>query len=507
MFSIEVDWRDGTRTTLDNATAGRLYEIRQAATRPIPAKPSAPTTLFTDASVQLGHRHTATYRDDFELQSALPRSLNHDGPALATADVDGDGDTDLLVTDTNDPQLTILLNDGTGNFKRSANSLPTGGIGLVPFTDGPSQMLLHLSVPPVVYKIESGQLRLAKRLAFDSTPGSAAAFDAEGDGDTDLFIGGGTALGQFPVAAESVLFINNGSDFTPKPFSGLGLVRSVEAGDMDGDGDTDLVLAREWNSIALLQNNAGKFTEAGQALGLGAFKGLWHDAKLTDVNGDGTLDIVASNIGLNTPYTFYGSPVRLLYGDADADGINELAEIFVDRAQNSWRPVRNLEVFASTFPQVRGTYTRNRAFATATVPRILGPTISDMKSVEMNSLATGIFLNVNGKFTFKPLPDPAQLSPAFAICVADFDGDGAVDLFLSQNDFGVPPRYSRYDSGRGLLLTGDGKGGFQPKKGQQSGITIYGEQRGAVVADFNGDKKPDLAVTQRDAETKLYLKR
>ena len=256
-----------------------------------------------------------------------------------------------------------------------------------------------------------------------------------------------------------------------------------------------------------MQNDDGKLKETGQALGLGAHRGLWHDAQLSDVNGDGTLDIVASNMGLNTPYKFYGSPVRLLYGDADADGINELAEIFVDRAQNSWRPVRKLEVFANTFPQVRGTHTRNRAFSTATMPRILGPTISDMKAVEFNSLASGVFLNAGGKFTFKPLPDEAQLSPAFDICVADFDGDGVSDLFLAQNDFGVPARYSRYDSGRGLLLTGDGKGGFQPQKGQQSGITIYGEQRGAVVADFNGDKKPDLAVTQRDAETKLYLKR
>ena len=95
----------------------------------------------------------------------------------------------------------MLLNDGAGNFKRSANSLPSGGTGLIPFTDGQAQMLLHLSEPPAVYTIENGQLRLAKRLAFDGTPGSAAAFDAEGDGDTDLFIGGGTALGQFPAAA------------------------------------------------------------------------------------------------------------------------------------------------------------------------------------------------------------------------------------------------------------------------------------------------------------------
>ena len=506
-FRVEVDWRDGTRTTLDNATEGRLYEIKQTGTQPIPPRPSASATLFVDVSGQLNHKHTATYRNDFDLQPALPGSLNHTGPFAAALDADADGDIDLLVTDNNDSQLTLLLNYGQGQFERSPNSLPTGGAGLLPFTDGQTQMLLHLSEPPAVYFVENGALRLAKRLAFEGTPSAAAAFDAEGDGDTDLFIGGGTALGQFPVAAASVLFINSGGNYVVQPFSGFGLVQSVAAGDIDGDGDTDLVLARKWNSIELLLNQAGKFVPVGQALGLGTRKGLWHDARLADVNGDGSLDIVASNLGLNTPYSFFRKPVRLLYGDADADGINELAEIYIDTTKNSWRPIRKLGVFTETFPHVRGTYSRNQIFAAASVPGILGPSISDMKSVEINALESGAFLNKGGKFTFNPLPDEAQLAPAFGICVEDFDGDGAVDLFLAQNDFGVAPRYSRYDSGRGLLLTGDGKGGFHPQKGQQSGITIYGEQRSAVVADFNGDKKPDLVVTQRDAETKLYLQR
>ena len=200
-------------------------------------------------------------------------------------------------------------------------------------------------------------------------------------------------------------------------------------------------------------------------------------------------------------------PIKLLYGDTDADDIFEIAEIFLDPLKNNWKPIRKLEIFSRTFPQVRGTYTRNQLFANSNVARILGPAISEMKSMEFNTRASGVFLNNGTKFTFVPLPFEAQLAPAFGICAKDFNGDSSIDLFIAQNDFSIPTRYSRYDSGRGLLLTGDGKGNFNPLNSKQSGIMIYGEQRGIVASDFNGDKKLDLVVSQRDAITKLYLQK
>jgi len=88
--------------------------------------------------------------------------------------------------------------------------------------------------------------------------------------------------------------------------------------------------------------------------------------------------------------------------------------------------------------------------------------------------------------------------------VADFDGDGHEDVFLSQNFFGTRTDTSRYDAGRGLLLRGDGRGGFDAVTGHQSGLLIYGEQRGAAAGDYDGDGRTDLVVTQVGAETKLY---
>ena len=88
--------------------------------------------------------------------------------------------------------------------------------------------------------------------------------------------------------------------------------------------------------------------------------------------------------------------------------------------------------------------------------------------------------------------------------MGDLDGDGNEDLFLSQNFFAVRPEDDRLDAGRGLWLRGNGAGKFRPSSGQESGLKIYGEQRGAALCDYDEDGRVDLVVTQNGAETKLY---
>jgi hypothetical protein len=124
--------------------------------------------------------------------------------------------------------------------------------------------------------------------------------------------------------------------------------------------------------------------------------------------------------------------------------------------------------------------------------------------LQANWLESTVFLNRGSHFEPVVLPFEAQLAPAFAVCVGDLDGDGFEDIFLSQNFFDVPSETSRYDAGRGLWLRGDGHGQFQAVSGTESGLLIYGEQRGAALSDYDQDGRPDLVVTQNGAATKLF---
>ena len=115
-----------------------------------------------------------------------------------------------------------------------------------------------------------------------------------------------------------------------------------------------------------------------------------------------------------------------------------------------------------------------------------------------------VFLNRGDHFELHPLPLPAQVAPAFGLVVADFNGDGKEDLFLNQNFFALPPDVSRYDGGRGLLLTGNGDGTFEPVSGAESGLEIYGEGRGSAALDYDRDGRVDLVAGQNANATKLY---
>ena len=115
-----------------------------------------------------------------------------------------------------------------------------------------------------------------------------------------------------------------------------------------------------------------------------------------------------------------------------------------------------------------------------------------------------VLINNGDGFTSFPLPFEAQISTAMHAGVADINGDGHEDIFLSQNFFTVQIETDRNDSGRGLIMFGDGNGNFETIYGHNSGILVYGDQRGAAFSDYNMDGKVDLLVSQNGAETKLF---
>jgi hypothetical protein len=182
----------------------------------------------------------------------------------------------------------------------------------------------------------------------------------------------------------------------------------------------------------------------------------------------------------------------------------------------NWFPLHNRLWLDRILPELAGPFPTHQLFAQATLREILGSRYGNGPNLQVTELRSGIFLNRERsdrtlRFEWMPLPREAQLAPAFSVNVGDFDGDGFEDLFVSQNCFSAAPEdvsaeaFTRNDSGRGLWLQGNGHGLFTAIDGGRTGITVYGEQRGAALADFNHDGRVDVCVSQNSGPTKLYM--
>jgi hypothetical protein len=217
------------------------------------------------------------------------------------------------------------------------------------------------------------------------------------------------------------------------------------------------------------------------------------------------MDILASNWGKNSPYrTSREHPLKVYYGDWDGNGSVDVIEAYYDEGMKAEVPVRGLRTVGAALPWVKEKFSTYEAYGKASLAEIYGDKLKAADRVEVTTLETMVFLNRGDHFEPRALPVEAQLAPAFAVCVGDYDGDGKEDVFLSQNFFDVEVEVSRCDAGRGLWLRGDGRGQFAAVAGQESGVKVYGEQRGAALCDYDGDGRVDLVVTQNGAPTRLY---
>jgi len=470
--------------------------------------PSYPAKDITTATGVL-YEHKENEFPEFVREPLLPHMLSTEGPALTVGDLNGDGLPDLFIGAAKRGKNALFLQQPSGRFVRTHQPAlendstyedvdacivdvnKDGYPDLVVASGGNEFYGADTMLTPRVY-LGNGKGQLKKKSdAFHNLYVNASCIvpvDLNGDGATDLFIGGRDVPRQYGDTPNSYLLLNDGhghfSDVTQQmapALSHVGLVTNAVWTDIDQDGHPDLILSLEWGGIVAFLHHGNQYVQHP----LTTKKGWWNFILPVDLDGDGKIDLIAGNLGRNSRlHASANEPMRMYYSDFDGNGTKE--QILTWYLRGRELPVANKEELEQQMPGLRKHFPNAEDFAKAGLEDIIPKeALQKADTLTADYFDNAVLINQgNGNFKTISLPWEAQLAPYRDAALVDANGDSLPDILLVGNYYDNNIQMGRYDADYGSLLINRGRDSFTVCT--LNGLAIPGQSRHIRPIDIAG---------------------
>lgn len=508
--SLRVQWPDGTEEVRTNVEPNQQITLDQSNASDAARQSESTSPRFEQISSPIDFEHRMESGvDDFRRQPLMVNPKSFSGPALAEADVNGDGLADVFVGGGSGQASALFLQHSSGQFTEhpqdsfeadsgsndvdavffdyNGNGFPdlyvaSGGYDHFTASDARLQDRLYLN---------DGEGNFTK--AEDALPemrsstGAVATADINDDGLPDLFVGGYVLPGRYPESSPDYVLVQNDqgrfedqtTEIAPD-LQEMGMVSDASWSDLSGNGVEELIVVGEWMPLTIFENEEGELREQTDAFFSEEYRGLWNAVHVEDVNGDGRDDLVAGNFGLNSQLTAsFEHPAELYYGDFNDDG--SIDPILNIQIKDDYYPYMTLDELREQMPVMASKFSSYEEYAGAKIEDILPQgRLEEAERLEANYLKTALFINDGEEMRKAELPVEAQFAPVFSVRSGDYNGDGSKDLLLTGNINEARVRFGKYDANYGVLMEGNGEGGFDYVPQYRSGFQLEGDIRGAV---------------------------
>ncbi len=505
--SIVIIWPDDNKQTLTAVKANQtLFVNRKDAQEKWVYESIDVSEKYFVIQKGIDYTHTENQFSDFTVQPLLVNYLSRQGPCMVKADVNKDGREDVFIGGARDQTGQLFMQAANAQFISTANSDFKKDAKFedvaAEFFDADKDGDLDLYVGSGGFEFNEKDELLQDRLYLNngsgqftkkesaiprlfSSTGCVKAADIDQDGDMDLFIGGRVVPGKYPQSPESYLLVNDGKGnfqdataATAPVLKNLGMVTDAIWMDLNKDSRMDLIVVGEWMPVQVFINyNNGLKDESSVYIKFPS-NGWWNKIFADDFDGDGDLDLVIGNLGLNTQFkSNEKEPLQLYYKDFDQNG--SLDPIFTYFINGVSYPANSRDDLTDQLPGLKKKFLEYHQYANATINDVFtSDELKDASILRVTEQAT-LYLQNDGEngFTKKNLPVQSQYAPVYAITTVDANKDGIKDLLLAGNNSWTRIKYGRYSANHGILLLGAGKGNFNYVSQMQSGLNVRGDVR------------------------------